>query len=75
MKAGDLSLLKEVRGGASYLSQSDLRVHFGLGKNSEIDTLEIHWQSGRKEQFSNLKSNQILRIKEGHGIVDGQSTR
>ena len=75
VKAGKLSLFKEVRSGASYLSQSDVRVHFGLGGNSEVDTLEIHWQSGRIEQFSNLKSNQILRIKEGHGIVDTQSTR
>ena len=75
VKAGKLSLFKEVRSGASYLSQSDVRVHFGLGGNSEVDTLEIHWQSGLTEQFSNLKSNQILRIKEGHGIVDPQSTR
>lgn len=75
VKAGDLSLFKAVRSGASYLSQSDLRVHFGLGQNSEVDTLEIHWQSGLTERFSNLKSNQILRIKEGHGIVGGQSTR
>ncbi len=75
VKAGDLSLFKEVRSGASYLSQSDVRVHFGLGENTKVDTLEIHWQSGRIERFSNLKSNQILRIKEGHGIVDTQSTR
>ena len=65
LKTGELSLFREVRSGASYLSQSDLRVHFGLGKEPEIDTLEIHWQSGRKDQFSHLKSNQILRIKEG----------
>ena len=75
VKADELSLLREVRSGASYLSQSDLRVHFGLGKNAEVNTLEIHWQSGRREQFSNLKSNQILRIKEGHGIVAGQGIR
>ena len=75
IKAGNLSLFKEVRSGASYLSQSDLRVHFGLGKNSAVDTLEIHWQSGRREQFTNLKSNQILRIKEGHGIVNAQEIR
>ena len=75
VKAGDLSLFKEVRSGASYLSQSDVRLHFGLGGNSEVDTLEIHWQNGLTEQFSNLKSNQILRIKEGHGIVDGQDIR
>ena len=75
VKAGDLSLYKEVRSGASYLSQSDLRVHFGLGQRTEIDILEIRWQSGHIERFSNLKSNQILRIKEGHGIVDGQGIR
>lgn len=75
VKAGNLSLFKEVRSGASYLSQSDLRVHFGLGKNLIVDTLEIHWQSGRREQFTNLKSNQILRIKEGHGIVNAQEIR
>ena len=75
LKAGDLSLFKEVRSGASYLSQSDLRVHFGLGKQTEIDTLEIHWQSGLTDQFSNLKSNQILRIKEGDGIINRQRIR
>ena len=69
VKAGDLSLFREVRSGASYLSQSDLRVHFGLGRNSEVDTLEVHWQSGRREQFSDLKSNQIFRIKEGYGLI------
>ena len=73
--AGELSLFKEVRSGASYLSQSDLRVHFGLGENTEVDTLEIHWQSGLTEQFSNLKSNQILRIKEGQGIINKQGIK
>ena len=75
VKAGDLSLFKEVRSGASYLSQSDLRVHFGLGENSEVDSLEIHWQGGLTERFINVESNQILRVKEGHGIVDDQGIR
>ncbi|MDE0326219.1 MAG: CRTAC1 family protein [Candidatus Poribacteria bacterium] len=75
VKAGDLSLSKEVRSGASYLSQSDLRVHFGLGENAEVDTLEIHWQSELVERFANLKSNQILRVKEGQGIINGQEIR
>lgn len=69
VKASNLSLFREVRSGASYLSQSDLRVHFGLGKHSTIDTLAIRWQSGHRDQFSHLKSNQILRIKEGHGLI------
>lgn len=70
VKAGDQSLMREVRSGASYLSQSDLRVHFGLGKRTGIDTLEIHWQSGHRDQFSNLKLNRIIHIKEGHGITN-----
>ena len=75
LKTGDLSLFREVRSGASYLSQSDLRVHFGLGGNLQVDTLEVHWQSGHREQFFNLQSNQILPIKEGHGIINGQEIR
>ena len=75
VKTGNLSLFREVRSGASYLSQSDLRLHFGLGENSEVDILEVHWQGGHKDQFSNLKSNQILRIKEAHGILNGQEIR
>ena len=69
VKAGDLSLFREVRSGASYLSQSDLRVHFGLSENATIDTLEIHWQRGHRDRFSNLKSNRILHVKEAHGLM------
>ncbi len=69
VKAGDLSLFRDVRSGASYLSQSDLRVHFGLGRNSQVDTLEVHWPNGGRDQFAGLKSNQILCVKEGHGLI------
>ena len=65
---GTLSIVKEVHSGSSYLSQSDLRVHFGLGKHTQINVLELHWPSGLREQFFDLKANQILRIKEGSGI-------
>ena len=75
VKAGDLSLFREVRSGASYLSQSDLRVHFGLKDNALIDTLEIQWQSGHREQFSDIQSNQILHIKEGDGIINREKIR
>ena len=70
LKSDALSLIKEVRSGSSYLSQNDLRVHFGLGKNTKIDSLELHWPSGHTDKFSDLKTNQILRIKEGHGLVN-----
>ena len=72
LKAGTLSLVKEVHSGSSYLSQNDLRVHFGLGKNTQVDSLELHWPSGRTDKFFDLNVNQILRIKEGQGIINGQ---
>ena len=70
LKAGTLSLFKEIHSGSSYLSQNDLRVHFGLEKNTKIDSLELHWPSGHKDKLFDLKTNQILHIKEGHGLVN-----
>ncbi len=72
LKAGTLSLVKEVHSGSSYLSQNDLRVHFGLGKNTQVDSLELHWPSGHKDKFFELNANQIFHIKEGQGIINGQ---
>lgn len=68
VKAGDLSLIREVRSGASYLSQSDLRVHFGLAEYTQVDSLEIRWPSGRIDKLFNLQADQILQIEEGHQV-------
>ena len=68
LKTSTLSLQKEVHSGSSYLSQNDLRLHFGLGKCSEVKKLELHWQSGHIDTFFNIKSNQTIVIKEKHGI-------
>jgi hypothetical protein len=57
---------REMRGSRSYLSQSDLRVHFGL-EAKEIDWLEVHWPSGLKERFANLAVNSSLTLVEGEG--------
>ncbi len=69
VKAGDLSLVREVRSGASYLSQSDLRVHFGLGEHTNVELLEIRWPSGHVAQFFNLKADQVLRLEEGNAVM------
>jgi enediyne biosynthesis protein E4 len=59
-----------VRSGSSVMSQSDLRLHFGLGKVQTIDLLEVKWPTTQKiERFTNVKANQILTIREGSGIV------
>ena len=68
VKAGDLSLIREGRSGASYLSQSEGRVHFGLGAHRQVDLIEIRWPSGRVEQLFNVKANQILRLEEGNRV-------
>jgi hypothetical protein len=59
----------EVLSGGSYLSQSDLRVHFGLGTNTQISKLEILWPSGKKEVFLDLHADHFYKVKEGEGTV------
>jgi hypothetical protein len=57
-------MVDEVRSGGSYLSQNDLRVHFGLGKADTAD-LEIRWPSGHVDKLAGVKSNQVLKVVEG----------
>jgi hypothetical protein len=64
---GDRIQMDEVKSGGSYLSQNDLRVHFGLGMNTEVKRLEIRWPSGLVETYKNIKTNQVLLLKEGEG--------
>jgi len=67
--AGDLKQVDEVRSGGSYLSQSDLRLHFGLEKRTKIDLIEIHWPSGIVDKITGAGINRILIVKEGQGLV------
>ena len=67
---GNHSQIDEVRSGSSVMSQSDLRLHFGLGKAQTIDLIEVKWPTTQKlERFTQLKANQILTIREGGGLV------
>ncbi len=62
--------MDEVHSGTSVMSQSDLRLHFGLGKIQTIDLIEVKWPTTQKvERFPQVKANQILTIKEGSGII------
>jgi hypothetical protein len=52
------------------MSQSDLRLHFGLGKTHKVDLIEVKWPTTQKlEKFADVSANQILTIREGSGIV------
>jgi hypothetical protein len=61
--------IDEVRSGGSYISQNDLRIHFGLGKVEKVDVLEIRWPSGQVDTLKDVKANQLIYVKEGAGIV------
>jgi hypothetical protein len=63
--AGGFTQTDEVRSGSSYLSSSDTRLHFGLGKASSIDRLEIRWPSGLVEQYEHLTVNCEYKFVEG----------
>jgi len=67
-------LSQMVKGGSSYLSQSELPLTFGLGMPGEnrIATLQIVWPSGKKESFNDIKPDQTLTLQEGKGIVSMQ---
>ena len=66
---GKLAQVDEVQSGGSYLSQNDLRLHFGLGKAERVDRVEIRWPSGKTEVLQNLAARSFYTVKEGEGIV------
>ena len=67
--ASDLVLYDERKGGMSYQSAQDPRLHFGLSQRRTVEEVEIKWPSGGLTKLTNLKSDQILAIEEGKGLV------
>ncbi len=59
----------EVRSGGSYFSQSDLRVHFGLGEATKVEILEVCWPSGQVDTIKDAAVNQLLFVREGEGVI------
>ena len=67
--------VEQSKGGMSYMSANDPRIHFGLGKRTKIASLEITWPSGQVERLTNVPINQIITVKEGAGIIARQFPR
>jgi enediyne biosynthesis protein E4 len=67
--AGTLVQIDEVHSGGSYLSQNDLRIHFGLGDSSHLDRVEIRWPGGKTEVVQNLVVDRFYVFRESAGIV------
>jgi hypothetical protein len=64
VKAGNVTQMREVKSGGSYQSQSDLRLHFGLGRASKVDEINVRWPNGSLQSLSDIQGNQILTIEE-----------
>jgi enediyne biosynthesis protein E4 len=65
ISAGGERQILEIKGGGSYLSQSDLRAHFGLGTAERVESVEVEWPSGLKTSFSNVAADKFYVIREG----------
>ena len=61
--------VEQAKGAMGYMSASDPRIHFGLGKSTKIESLEIIWPSGLVDRLSSVPIDQIIAIQEGIGIV------
>jgi hypothetical protein len=64
VKAGKLSLMRLVQSGTSYLSQDDMRRHFGLGAETQADSLEVVWPDGTTTRRENVRADQVVEIKQ-----------
>ena len=63
--AGGISQIREIEGGGSYLSQSDLRANFGLGKSARAEKVEVKWPSGLEQTFHNVEGDKFYLMEEG----------
>jgi hypothetical protein len=70
VRSAGVKQFSEVRGGGSYLSQNDLRLHFGLGTAKKMESVEIRWPNGAVETLQNVAADCIYTIVEGAGIRD-----
>jgi enediyne biosynthesis protein E4 len=75
LRAGQARMVQEVRSGSSYLSSSDLRLHFGLGTNTHVDALEVRWPNGETEKFPGADADRFLTLTEGTGQAPPSTTR
>ena len=71
--AGGISQIREIAGGGSYLSQSDLRANFGLGSAARADLVEVSWPSGAKQSFKDVPADKFWQIVESDSQITPQN--
>ncbi|MBC8165096.1 MAG: CRTAC1 family protein, partial [Bryobacteraceae bacterium] len=72
---GGRTLINEVRSGSTFLSQSDLRLHFGLGQSEAIERIDVEWPSGLKETLTGVEGNSFITLVEGKGLSREKNRR
>jgi hypothetical protein len=75
MVAGGVTQTEQIHSGGSYLSQHDLRVHFGLGTSTRIELVEIYWPSGTVDVLKDLVADHFYSVLEGKGLVAAEAIR
>jgi hypothetical protein len=75
LKAGGMRQTATVRAGSSYLSVSDRRAYFGLGKAQRVDEVVIRWPSGQRDVLKNLKADTFYTVTETRGITKQQAAK
>jgi len=72
LTANGMTQRDDVISGGSFISNSDMRLHFGIGKAKQVDKLEIRWPDGAKENISLPGINRVFNIVEGKGLASEQ---
>ena len=75
VQAGGRRLVDEVRSGGSFLSQNDLRLHFGLGPADAVERIEVAWPSGARDTAAGVAAGHTVTIREGAGVVQARPFR
>ena len=68
-------MMQAIEAGASYLSQNDFRLHFGLGSGEKIESVEVRWSDGKTESISGVEPNRILTVTQNKGVTNASEYR
>jgi hypothetical protein len=75
LEAGGLRQMDEVRSGGSFYSHSDLTLHFGVGRATLLDRLDVRWPNGKIQSWLDLPVNHRLVISEGSQEIQKRPLR
>lgn len=75
VKTQKMRQMREVESGSSYLSQNDLRLHFGLGSDENIDWVEVRWSDGSSEKIAGIEPGKMFTVEKGKGVTASDNYR